>query len=131
MRGLRLNVKKTKFISSEEGPAPIVDCDGETIEMVDDFRYLGSDLSRDGGLDQAVIGRISAAWMKWRESTGILCDRRVLASNQGSRKTGTRDRNEDAPIGMWMDAAGQGKKRGRQIGHGNCPSAAEDEGAET
>ena len=34
-------------------------------------------------VDQAVKGRINAAWMKWRESTGILCDRRCSRALKG------------------------------------------------
>ncbi|VDL71988.1 unnamed protein product [Nippostrongylus brasiliensis] len=74
--GLWLNVKKTKFISSEEGSEPMVDCYQEVIERVNHFRYLGTELTNDGTLDQAVKERINAAWAKWRESTGILCDKR-------------------------------------------------------
>ncbi|VDO99512.1 unnamed protein product [Heligmosomoides polygyrus] len=81
--GLRLNVKKTKFISSEQCAGSILDCQGETIEKVEEFRYLGSDLSEEGSVDQAVRGRINAAWLKWRESTGILCDRRCSRTLKG------------------------------------------------
>ncbi|VDO75623.1 unnamed protein product, partial [Heligmosomoides polygyrus] len=52
--GLRLNVKKTKFISSEQCAGSILDCQGETIEKVKEFRHLGSDLSEEGSVDQAV-----------------------------------------------------------------------------
>ncbi|VDO96747.1 unnamed protein product [Heligmosomoides polygyrus] len=71
--GLRQNVRKTKFISSEQCTKPILDCHREMIEKVEEFRYLGSDLSEEGSVDQAVRGRINAAWLKWRKSTGILC----------------------------------------------------------
>ena len=81
--GLRLNVKKTKFLSSEECAEVIVDRHGESIERVEDFQYLGSNLAADGSVDQAVTARISAAWMKWRESTGILCDRRCSRTLKG------------------------------------------------
>ncbi|VDP14074.1 unnamed protein product [Heligmosomoides polygyrus] len=74
--GLRLNVRKAKFISSEQCTETILDCHGEMIEKVEEFGYLGSDLSEEGSVDQAVRGRINAAWLKWRESAGIFCDRR-------------------------------------------------------
>ncbi|VDO73298.1 unnamed protein product [Heligmosomoides polygyrus] len=64
--GLRLNVKKTKFISSEQCAGSILDCQGEAIENVEEFRYLGSDLSEEGSVDQAVRGRINAAWLDRR-----------------------------------------------------------------
>ncbi|VDP34157.1 unnamed protein product [Heligmosomoides polygyrus] len=48
--GLR-NVRKTKFISSEQCTEPILDCQGEVMEKVEQFRYLGSDLSEEGSVD--------------------------------------------------------------------------------
>ncbi|VDP56068.1 unnamed protein product [Heligmosomoides polygyrus] len=89
--GLRLNVRKTKFISSEQCTEPILDCQGEVIEKVKQFRCLGSDLSEEGSVDQAVKGRISAAWLKWRECTEILCDRRCSRELKGKLfRTGVR-----------------------------------------
>uniref|UniRef100_A0A183GIP1 Reverse transcriptase domain-containing protein n=1 Tax=Heligmosomoides polygyrus TaxID=6339 RepID=A0A183GIP1_HELPZ len=82
--GLRLNVKKTKFVSSEQCAGSILDCQGEAIEKVEEFLYLGSDLSEEGSVDQAVRGQINAAWLKWRESTGILCDRRCSKTLKGN-----------------------------------------------
>nr|CDJ81305.1 unnamed protein product [Haemonchus contortus] len=49
--GLRLNVKKTKFLSFEEGIESITDGYGEAVEKVQNFRYLGSDLAADGSVD--------------------------------------------------------------------------------
>ncbi|VDP13114.1 unnamed protein product [Heligmosomoides polygyrus] len=57
---------------------PILDCQGESIEKAKEFRYLGSDLCEEGSVEQAVRGRINAAWLKWREFTGILCNRRAV-----------------------------------------------------
>ncbi|VDO78018.1 unnamed protein product [Heligmosomoides polygyrus] len=59
--GLRLNVKKTRFVSSEQCAGSILDCQGEAIEKVEDFRYLGSDLFEEGRVDQPIRGRINAA----------------------------------------------------------------------
>ncbi|VDP26200.1 unnamed protein product [Heligmosomoides polygyrus] len=81
--GLRLNVKKTKFVSFELCIGPILDCQGEANEKVEEFRYLGSELFDEGSVDQVVRGRISAAWLKWRKSTGILCDRRCSMTLKG------------------------------------------------
>nr|CDJ81728.1 RNA-directed DNA polymerase (reverse transcriptase) domain containing protein [Haemonchus contortus] len=62
--GLRLNVKETKFLSSEERTELIVDGRGGAIEKVQNFRYLESDLAADGSVDQAVKSRIKVARMK-------------------------------------------------------------------
>ena len=37
----------------------------------DTFRYLGSMLQRDKDIDE------EAEWMKWRQTSGVLCDKRV------------------------------------------------------
>ena len=38
--GLRLNIQKTKIMAS--GPIPSWEIDGETVETVSDFNFLGS-----------------------------------------------------------------------------------------
>nr|XP_032519210.1 uncharacterized protein LOC116771476 [Danaus plexippus plexippus] len=41
------------------------------------FRYLGSLLHESGGIDHDVQARMSAACAKWREVTGVVCNRRI------------------------------------------------------
>ena len=43
----------------------------------DTFRYLSSMLQKDGDIDEDVKHRILAGWLKWRQASGVLCDRRV------------------------------------------------------
>ncbi|VDO48967.1 unnamed protein product [Haemonchus placei] len=52
--GLRPNVKKAMFLSSEECMEPIVDVHVKVIGKVWDFRYLRSDLATHGSVDQVV-----------------------------------------------------------------------------
>ena len=49
----------------------------------DTFRYLGSMLQRDGDIDEDVGHRIKAGWMKWRQASGVLCDKRVPQKLKG------------------------------------------------
>ena len=44
--GLKLNIQKTKIMAS--GPITSWEIDGETVETVSDFIYLGSKISADG-----------------------------------------------------------------------------------
>ena len=44
--GLKLNIQKTKIIAS--GPIPSWEIDGETVEIVSDFIFLGSKITTDG-----------------------------------------------------------------------------------
>src|SRR5699024_1471499 len=38
-------------------------------------RYLGSCLSADGSPAPDVAARSASAWLKWKETTGVLCDK--------------------------------------------------------
>ena len=44
--GLKLNIQKTKIMAS--GPIPSWQIDGETVETVADFIFLGSKITADG-----------------------------------------------------------------------------------
>ena len=44
--GLKLNIQKRKIIAS--GPIPSWEIDGETVETVTDFSFLGSKITADG-----------------------------------------------------------------------------------
>ena len=44
--GLNLNIQKTKIMAS--GPIPSWQIDGETVETVTDFIFLGSKITEDG-----------------------------------------------------------------------------------
>ena len=44
--GLRLNIQKTKIMAS--GPIASWEIDGETVETVSDFIFLGSKITADG-----------------------------------------------------------------------------------
>ena len=43
------------------------------------FKYLATTLHQDGGCEKEVELRISNAWNRWRELTGVLCDSRIPA----------------------------------------------------
>ena len=60
--------------AQEEGD---VGLEGQVVPKKDIFRYLGSMLQRDGDIDVDVSHRIKAGWIKWRQASGILCDKRV------------------------------------------------------
>ena len=60
-----------------------VSLDGQVVPQKDTFRYLGSMLQEDWGIDEDVNHRIKAGWMKWRQASGILCDKRVPQKLKG------------------------------------------------
>ncbi|KAG2558272.1 hypothetical protein PVAP13_8NG180401 [Panicum virgatum] len=59
------------------------DLDGQVVVQKDTFRYLGSVLQKDGDIDEDVRHRISASCLKWRQASGILCDKRVPQKLKG------------------------------------------------
>ena len=50
--GLKLNVQKTKIMAS--GPITSWQIDGETVETVSDFIFLGSSISADGDCNHEI-----------------------------------------------------------------------------
>ena len=57
--------------------------EGQVMSKKDTFRYLGSMLQNDGDIDADVCHRIKAGWMKWRQASCILCDKRVPQKLKG------------------------------------------------
>ena len=41
------------------------------------FKYLGSMFDANGGSEKGVNNRVKIAWSKWRETTGVMCDRNI------------------------------------------------------
>ena len=54
--GLKLNIQKTKIIAS--GPITSWEIDGETVEMVSDFIFLGSKITTDGDCSHEIKRRL-------------------------------------------------------------------------
>ena len=50
--GLKLNIQKTKIMAS--GPIISWEIDGETVETVSDFIFLGSKITTDGGCSHEI-----------------------------------------------------------------------------
>src|SRR5574337_913293 len=62
--GLKLNIQKTKIMAS--GPITSWEIDGETVETVSDFIFLGSKITADGDCSHEIkrhllLGRINGA----------------------------------------------------------------------
>ena len=54
--GLKLNIQKTKIMAS--GPITSWQIDGETVETVTDFIFLGSKITADGDCSHEIKGRL-------------------------------------------------------------------------
>ena len=58
--GLKLNIQKTKIMAS--GPITSWQIDGETMETVTDFTFLGSKITADGDCSQEI--QMLTSWKK-------------------------------------------------------------------
>ena len=54
--GLKLNIQKTKIVTS--GPITSWEIDGETVETVSDFIFLGSKITADGDCSHEIKKRL-------------------------------------------------------------------------
>ena len=54
--GLKLNIQKTNIMAS--GPITSWQIDGETVEIVTDFIFLGSKITADGDCSHEIIRRL-------------------------------------------------------------------------
>ena len=56
-----------------------VNMQGEEVEKVEDFKYLGSTVQSNAECGREVKKRVQAGWNGWRRMSGVICDRRVPA----------------------------------------------------
>ena len=76
--GLKISRTKTEYL-----PSPTNDTE-TTVKLVDaelptvtSFKYLGSLFTSEGGSQADVNNRIRIGWMKWKEVSGVMCDRKM------------------------------------------------------
>ena len=62
-------VRMKKYMETEVVNLPTV--------LVQSFKYLGSTIDRRGGASKDVESRVAKAWSKWRELSGVICDKKV------------------------------------------------------
>ena len=75
---------ESKGFSATRHDGGDVSLDGQVVAQKDTFRYLGSMLQNDGEIDEDVRHRISSGWLKWRQASSVLCDRRMPQNNNNN-----------------------------------------------
>ena len=68
--GLKLNIHKTKIMAS--GPITSWEIDGETVETVSDFIFLGSKITADGDCSHEIKRRASLVAQRLKHLPGML-----------------------------------------------------------
>ena len=77
-RKLRVNVGKSKFMRCSRygnGDRMHVILNGETLEEVDCFKYLGSQVAADGGCEREMVHRMNEGYRAWGELKSVLSNR--------------------------------------------------------
>ena len=87
-RGLKINRKKTVYLrfnvdGNLDGNSDI-NLQGQKLERVNTFKYLGATLAENGDLDAEMTHRIQSGWQNWKRVSGILCDRRISLRVKGN-----------------------------------------------
>ena len=125
-RDLKISRKKTIY---GHGNLDGNNVQGENLERVNTFKYLGVTLAENGDLDAALTHRIQSGLKNWKRVSGILCDRRIiLRVKEKAYKTVVRPAmmygaetwavkkarevvgcggNEDVKMNEWSHQAGQ------------------------
>ena len=78
-KDFRLIRTKTEYMRYDFGTTTReedISLEGQVVPRKDTFRYLGSMLQKDGDIDEDVSHRIKAVRMKWRQASGVLCDKK-------------------------------------------------------
>ena len=55
----------------------IKDNQGTSLRQVNKFKYFGVNITEEGGSEEAVRARVSAAWGKWRDLSGVISDKKM------------------------------------------------------
>jgi hypothetical protein len=86
-KDFRLSRSKTEYMkcdfsakTQEEGDVRL---DSQVVPKKDTFHYLGSMLQKNEDIDEDVSHRIKTGWLKWRQTSGVLCDPRVPLKLKG------------------------------------------------
>uniref|UniRef100_A0A914WJ69 Reverse transcriptase domain-containing protein n=1 Tax=Plectus sambesii TaxID=2011161 RepID=A0A914WJ69_9BILA len=78
--GLRLYLKKTEYMAATDKSGnrdKNLSVDGQQVSQTSRFKYLGSVIAREGGAEEDVKARTASGWLKWRATSGVLCDPRM------------------------------------------------------
>ena len=92
---LKINRKKTVYLrfnvyGNLDGNSD-VNIQGENLERVNTFKYLGATLAENEDSDAEMTHRIQSGWKNGKRASGILCDRRISLRVKGKVcKTGVR-----------------------------------------
>ena len=72
------------FEQSQHGNREPVNILGEELERVTHFKYLGTSMEEEGGMETEITKRVGAGWRNWKKCSVVLCDRRMSVKLKGN-----------------------------------------------
>ena len=84
--GLKLNIQKTKIMASD--PITLWQIDGETVETVSDFIFMGSKITGDGDCNHEIKRRLLLGRKVMTNLDSILRKQRHYFANKGLSSQG-------------------------------------------
>ena len=80
--GLKVSGVKTEHLQTTADSDPVrmkryTEAKIVNLPTVQSFKYLGSTIDRGGGASKDVDNRVTKAWSKWRELSGVICDKKI------------------------------------------------------
>ena len=85
--GLSVSESKTESmflpLMDPRAPSPDITIKGNVMTKCTSFKYLGSVVNTNGTCDEDVNHRISVGWLKWKQNSGVLCDKRMPPKLKG------------------------------------------------
>ncbi|XP_071700106.1 uncharacterized protein [Rutidosis leptorrhynchoides] len=82
--GLQISRQNTEYLRCDFDRNDVEQDDGVNIFIGEQilhpqtsFKYIGSMLHKSGRIDEDVSHRSKVGWVKWREATRVLCDKKI------------------------------------------------------
>ena len=87
--GLKVSRAKTEHLQTTWDTDPVrmkryMETEMVNLPTVQSFKYLGSTIDRRGGASKDVDNRVAKAWSKWRELSGVICDKKIPTKIEAS-----------------------------------------------
>ena len=80
--GLNVSRAKTEHLQTTADTDPVrmkrhMETEIVNLPTVQSFKYLGSTIDRGGAASKDMDNRVTKAWSKWRELSGVICDKNI------------------------------------------------------
>ncbi|XP_047480633.1 uncharacterized protein LOC125033295 [Penaeus chinensis] len=82
-RGMKVSRAKTEYMCLNGVSRGNIRMQDQQLPVVSEFRYLGSTVQSDGGVEAEISRRIQSGWNNWKKMAGVMCDKRVPAKVKG------------------------------------------------